>query len=70
MRRRKTSTKSQTALQQQRASFPLVRSQVSESRAAHHFEQQLSNLSLSHNGDMDSSSDRLEGKYNYLHTSQ
>lgn len=60
MRRRKTSTKNQHALQQQRASFPLSRPQLSESRVAQHLEQHY-NLPLSHNGDLDSSQDHLEG---------
>lgn len=65
MRRRKTSTKNQHALQQQRASFPLSRPQMSllsESRVAQHLEQhQYDNLPLAHNGDIDSSQDHLEG---------
>lgn len=42
---------------------------MSESRAAHNLEQQLSNMSssLSHNGDIDSSSDRLEEGMQTLH---
>lgn len=69
MRRRKASSKNQHVLQQQRASFPLARPQMSESRAAHNLEQQLSNMSssLSHNGDIDSSSDRLEEGMQTLH---
>lgn len=66
MRRRKTSSKSQHVLQQQRASFPFARPQVFESRAAHHLEQQLTNMTLSHNGDIDSSSDRLEGIFPFF----
>lgn len=61
MRRKKTSTKSQHMLQQQRASFPLSRPQFSESRVAQNIEQQFNNHSLSHNGGLDSSQDHLEG---------
>lgn len=63
MRRRKTNSKNQHMLQQQRASFPLSRPQLYESRVAQNLEQQYNNLPLSHNGDLDSSQDHLEGTY-------
>lgn len=62
MRRKKTGSKNQVAMQQQRASFPLSRPQLSESRVAQNLEQQFNNHPLSHNGDLDSSQDQLEGK--------
>ncbi|KAF5284466.1 hypothetical protein FQA39_LY17041 [Lamprigera yunnana] len=61
VRRRKSTSKNNILVQQQRASFPQARPQLSESKVAQHFEQNIANVSLLQNEEtINSFNDRLE----------
>ena len=65
-RRKATSSSGRPLSSQHRASFPMVRPALSESKVAARLEQSLQPNMAYENGDDNSSSDRIDGTYSSL----